>query len=453
MTKPKGRSERAPPAPGPRQSARVKGRTPAPPDPQAWETVTTVAEKATQIIKVMDWYVQDIRDGRHMKHEWISIHANFIIDYRDRITEQSIQKKLIDTMIANKFPYILRGTWNTVKFWADKGGRLTYQTATKQDTTPTPPKTSTLPRNNPTSAANPSELPEMSAFEKLLAENAELIALTNKSPEASTTNSTRTTTPPTLHDKTQLHDQYESTGVEEYKEEPFDPVKEAYRNFTQKNEEMTTNLPNTHHVQSTLEEPTHVNKYLGEQPEDKMDNDNDNNTNSSISTSGADTTHTPRPTGRTMTHANHEHLNQREDINLTSPTYTPAPQNPKRRQKTNDIKTQLAELIQTVKSQQTKINNLEILITNKMNEEKDNPRIKTTIDQAQKNFMSWIQISKQQTLDATNEQLKDLRDDCFAEIEEEFEVQAANLRSEMDCVRTHVKHVTREELDIYKTKI
>ena len=116
MTKPKGRSERAPSAPGPRQSARVKGRTPAPPDPQAWETVTTVAERATQILKIMDWYVQDIRDGRHMQQEWIIIHTNFIMDYRDRITEQAIQKKLIDKMIVSKFPYIHRGPWNISNF-------------------------------------------------------------------------------------------------------------------------------------------------------------------------------------------------------------------------------------------------------------------------------------------------------------------------------------------------
>ena len=81
MTKPKGRSARTPPASGLRQSARVKGRPPAPPDLQAWETVTTVAERATQIGKIMDWYVQDLRDGRHMQQEWTIITTNYIMDY------------------------------------------------------------------------------------------------------------------------------------------------------------------------------------------------------------------------------------------------------------------------------------------------------------------------------------------------------------------------------------
>ena len=89
-----------------------------------------------------------------------------------------------------------------------------------------------------------------------------------------------------------------------------------------------------------------------------------------------------------------------------------------------------------------------------INEQRHDTKIQENLDQTQKNFTSWIQVTKQQTLDATkNTQLKELRDNCFAQIEEEFDVQAANLRSEMDCLRTHVKHVTREEMEIYKTKI
>ena len=77
MSEPKGRSERAPPAPGPCQLTRNKGCTRAQPDPQAWKPVTTVAERATQIINIMDWYVQDdLCDGRHMQQEWIIIHPH-----------------------------------------------------------------------------------------------------------------------------------------------------------------------------------------------------------------------------------------------------------------------------------------------------------------------------------------------------------------------------------------
>jgi polyhydroxyalkanoate synthesis regulator phasin len=115
---------------------------------------------------------------------------------------------------------------------------------------------------------------------------------------------------------------------------------------------------------------------------------------------------------------------------------------------------QFADLAQTVQSQQAHIDRLEHQIAKIQHDtEQHSPRIKYTLDKAKKNFQSWIQISKQQTLDATNEHLKEIREACFAQIDEEFELQASNLRSEMDCVRTHVKHVTREELALYKTKI
>ena len=465
MTKPKGRSERAPPAPGPRQSARVKGRTPAPPDPQAWETVTTVAERATQIVKIMDWYVQDLRDGRHMQQDWIMIHANFIMDYRDRINENTIQKKLIDKMIVSKFPYIHRGPWNTIQFWTDDGGRNTYPTNT-HDTTPKQNtslkhNTPTSPKINPTSAANTSELPHMSAFEKLLADNEAIIALT-KSPDASTASAKTTRS---THNRTprRSYDRYEP-GVEEYKEELLDPVKQAYKNFSR--ETTTTNLPTTldqrtrtstatHHVQSPPHEPTAVNKSFNEQPDDELHHAED--TNSSISTSSGGDMHSSQ-TPHTMSHQEKQKARTRtprDYIDLTTPTTeTPAPVTSTRTKTTHQTTTQeFAELLHTIQLQQERLHNLERKISKIQDDEKHTTRLKTTIDQAQKNFMSWIQISKQQTLDATNEQLKDLRDDCFAQIEEEFEVQAANLRSEMDCIRTHVKHVTREELDLYKKKI
>ena len=199
MTKPKGRSKRDTPATGTRQSARVQGRTQAPPDPQAWETVTTVAERAKQIIKIMDWYVADIRDGRHMKQEWILLHTTYIIDFRDRITEHSIQQTLLDMMAKVQFPYIHRRAWNVIQFWVDPGGRNTYHSDKPQkhsNKTPTTPSQYKPPHTNPTSAATPADiLPEMSAFEKLLQENATIIALTTKSPDTTRTHSPATTQP------------------------------------------------------------------------------------------------------------------------------------------------------------------------------------------------------------------------------------------------------------------
>jgi hypothetical protein len=189
MTKPKKRSTNTPHAPtGQRQSARVKGRTPAPPDPQAWDTVTTIADTAKALNKIMTWYVQDIREGRHMKKEWIILHTNFIIEYRDRIHEQNIQKKVIDNMIKTKFPYIHRGTWNTIQIWMQE--RATYPLVS---TTPTPPHT---PNPATTNDRTPPESPSaattaMTAFENLLNENAKIIALTTSPTSTHTmTNST-----------------------------------------------------------------------------------------------------------------------------------------------------------------------------------------------------------------------------------------------------------------------
>jgi hypothetical protein len=243
--------------------------------------------------------VQDIRDGRHMQQEWIIIHTNFIMDHRNRITEQAIQKKLIDKMIVSTFPYIHRGPWNTIQFWADVGGRHSYPLNTQNNS----PKhsTPTSPKTNPSNAANTLELPHMSAFEKLLTDNAAIIALT-KTPDASTTsNRTTTPSPPTTNRTSRRsYDSYEP-GVEESKEEPLDPVKQAYKNFSQ---EMTTTSPTTldqrtrtptHHMQSTSNEPSTVNKYHAKQSDDAVQPADD--TNSSISTSsGSDMDrHTTRP--------------------------------------------------------------------------------------------------------------------------------------------------------------
>jgi Reverse transcriptase (RNA-dependent DNA polymerase) len=102
---------------------------------------------------------------------------------------------------------------------------------------------------------------------------------------------------------------------------------------------------------------------------------------------------------------------------------------------------------------QTTLAQMDIRTHTKVQEQAYELKLQTHVEQAQQNFTSWVQVSRQQLLDATKLELKELRDSCFAEIDEEFEVHATALRSEMDCVRTHVKHVTREELELYKTTI
>ena len=245
MTKPKRRSNKTPPATGQRQSARVKGRTPAPPDPQAWETVTTIAETAEQLTKVMTWYVQDIREGRHMKQEWILLHTNFIIEYRDSIHEQKIQKKVIESMIKHNFPYVHRGAWNTVQFWMKE--RHTYPLEPPQDTpNPTPPRTPT-PTTDQDNVIQQHETPsaatnEMTAFENLLKENAKIIALTSTKTPPQTPPLTQVTniSPPRPAVRRYSYDIYEP-GVEETKEEPqADDDKHTQETHDKISKEMTT---------------------------------------------------------------------------------------------------------------------------------------------------------------------------------------------------------------------
>ena len=65
---------------------------------------------ATQLLKTMDWYRQDLREGRFMKREWILFHTDFILHYVDHIDDYSMQQKVIQQMIAIKFPYYLPTT-------------------------------------------------------------------------------------------------------------------------------------------------------------------------------------------------------------------------------------------------------------------------------------------------------------------------------------------------------
>ena len=529
MTKPKRRSKRDTPATGTRQSARVKGRTPAPPEPHAWETVTTLEERAIQISKIMDWYVNDIRDGRHMKQEWILLHMNYIVEYRDRISEHSIQQRLLDDMAKVHFPYVHKRAWNVVQFWVDPGGRNTYPPVDPDISSPTPTPTPppTPPPDPMPSAANKdtaSDLPHMTAFEKLLAENATIIALTETP--------TRTTppSPPSHHDTHLSYPDYEP-GVEESKEEPPHIIRldqDILGGTPRKNDEESYHRIRKGQLQTGT--PTHMHAT----------NSPPSHNSSSPSTAKADDT--TSHTSRDSTHDSHSD-DTTQHTTPTIPTHTTLPQ----------LQTQVHDLTHTVRQQQAQIQRLlqmeKVLhrtmdreieqrydlfgadyhhvvqstyekwqlqldkrvetsrhYTQKMehqyelwhhdmhtrrteaaqmlttlqetyndylrqlkrqlrlaqadihahitiNEQRHDTKTQENLEQTQKNFTSWLQVTKQQTLDATNTQLKELRDDCFAQIEEEFDVQAANLRSEMDCLRTHVKHVTREEMEIYKTKI
>jgi hypothetical protein len=61
---------------------------------------------ATQLLKTMDWYGQDLREGRFMKQEWILFHTNFVLHNADHIHDYSMQEEVIKQMIDIKFPYL-----------------------------------------------------------------------------------------------------------------------------------------------------------------------------------------------------------------------------------------------------------------------------------------------------------------------------------------------------------
>ena len=76
--------------------------------------------------------------------------------------------------------------------------------------------------------------------------------------------------------------------------------------------------------------------------------------------------------------------------------------------------------------------------------------LQTSIHAAETQFTNWAQVARQKELDTVREEFEELRTDCFKQIDDEFEVQAQNLRSDMDCIREEVKHLTREGLDNYR---
>ena len=76
--------------------------------------------------------------------------------------------------------------------------------------------------------------------------------------------------------------------------------------------------------------------------------------------------------------------------------------------------------------------------------------LQTSIHAAETQFTNWAQVARQKELDTVREEFEELRKDCFKQIDDEFEVQTQNLRSDMDCIREEVKHLTREGLDNYR---